>query len=130
MIILHAGNYNFFNFLYIGLCISLLDDGDFGSKTTEDGSVWYKRKGLCLTVGIATLMALGYLCFHTFYSEQDGLKVVPTRSQFDWMVKEMTHVGLGLGALSMVYSFGLGLLKCLWPQDGISRLNRSFKNFL
>ena len=124
-----TGNYNFFNFLFIGLCISLLDDGDFGSKTTEDGSVWYKRKGLCLTVGIATLTALGYLCFHTFYSEQDGLKVVPTRSQFDWMVKEMTHVGLGLGALSMVYSFGLGLLKCLWPQDGISRLNRSFKNF-
>jgi len=127
--IMLTGNYNFFNFLYIGLCISLLDDTDLGKKRDPKPC---QRSGFSLVATMSTLAGLTYLCFLTFYSPtvRGGLKVVPSRNQFDRMVSDLTPIGLGLGVLSMAYSFGMGLIKCLWPQEAMSRLNRTFGNFI
>jgi len=138
--IMLTGNYNFFNFLYLALCLSLLDDGDFrksiGLKPVSNcfGSSRFQRRGFTLATSLATFAALAYLTMKSFYLPARGtkgpeLKVVPSRDKFDTAVTEMTYIGLGLATVSMAYSFLLALARCAWPQDAASRLSRSFVNF-
>ena len=78
-----SGNYNFFNFLYLALCLSLLDDGDFrksiGLKPVSNcfGSSRFQRRGFTLATSLATFAALAYLTMKSFYLPARGTKVWP-----------------------------------------------------
>ena len=77
-----SGNYNFFNFLYLALCLSLLDDGDFrksiGLKPVSNcfGSSRFQRRGFTLATSLATFAALAYLTMKSFYLPARGTKVL------------------------------------------------------
>jgi len=134
VVIMLTGNYNFFNFLYISLCISLLDDSDFESHKIQSQQP-PKESRLLKSLGhlntIVTMAALAFASYKCFYDPVKGqLKVTFSRTDFDKFVSDATPVGLALGALSMCLAFVASVLKAAWPQDTPSRLTKSLTHFL
>ena len=114
--IMLTGNYNFFNFLYIALCFSLLDDAGLGGKKQP-----FKVLNVILNFLTAVFLISGLAL--AFYHPDQGLTVVPTKSQFDNMVTVGASVGLALGALSLILAFFTATMKIFFPTDAVSRLS-------
>ena len=120
--IMFTGNYNFFNLLYIGLCISLKDDSWFRKKYGHSSPLVAKIFNALVYFG---LICVWYFLAAEFKPEGDGikmdLKLGFTKSDFNLFMTNFTLLGIILGLISLIFSALLSIYKSLNPQDIYNR---------
>ena len=137
IVIMLTGNYNFFNFLFIGLCISLMDDS------------WFRKNNLMESYGLTSkipkmINMVGFIGIAYFWYilaldvKTDGksgsltldLSLKFTKADFNRFMTEFTFLGVVLGGISLAFSALLTLYKCLNPQDVYNRNSWFFRRII
>ena len=127
--IMLTGNYNFFNLLYIGLCVSLMDDswmrrrnGEEISK--EDSNSRSASKTADIIGNLINISFVGALIYYTFIYfikfENGSVDVLVkfTKKEFDWFVSDVgTPYGIILGGSALTFSFLISLYKSIMSFD-------------
>ena len=137
IVIMLTGNYNFFNLLFIGLCVSLMDDSWFSRKIGMENygftSKIPKMVNLAGCMGIAYLWYILALDIKT--DQQSGsltldLNLKFTKTDFNRFMTEFTFLGVVLGGLSLAFSALLTLYKGLNPPDVYNRNSGFFRKMI
>ena len=123
--IMLTGNYNFFNILYIGLCVSLMDDSWFKQRSMDDSSSNDNEssnqsriadvigKGInFLFVGILVYFTAIYFFKYENYSVHIAVRF--TKSEFATFVSNIgSPYGIMLGGMALTCSFIISLYKSI-----------------
>lgn len=124
--IMATGNYNFFNLLFIALCVSLMDDSWIrkGDGVVKSSS-WIVSKLILLFNLIATSAIVYIACVYFVKLSNDGTlmfepKINFSKKQFAKFVTSSTKVGIILGGMSLASASVLALYKSLFPSDEFS----------
>ena len=127
--IMLTGNYNFFNLLYIGLCISLMDDSWLRRRNVEnnkdDNSENLRPSRTANVIGnlinLVFVAALVYFTIIYFFKYNNGIldvSVTFTKPEFEKFVSDIgTHYGIILGGTALAFSFIISLYKSIVPVD-------------
>ena len=117
IVIMLSGNYNFFNFLYIALCLSLADDSWIQTKQSFPKQHALIRCFSCLC------HALFYSSLGIIISKLFGIQLNPdftidsqiefTRQSFDLFLSYSVPAGVLLGAVGLFYSILISLYNSL-----------------
>jgi hypothetical protein len=131
--IMVTGNYNFFNLLYIGLCISLIDDSWLRRRNIENNEdknseVVSPSRTANMIGNLINLVFVGSLIYFTiinFFKYNNGIldvSVTFTKSQFEKFVSDIgTPYGIILGGTALAFSFIISLFKSIVPVDHTSQ---------
>ena len=121
--IMLTGNYNFFNLLYIGLCVSLMDDS-WMRRNKDDLRVMSNSNrsskvadiiGNAINfVFIGALIYYTFIYFVTFKNGTVDVSVKFTKKEFDWFISDIgTPYGIILGGAALTFSFVISLWKSI-----------------
>jgi len=116
-----AGNYNFFNFLFLALCLSLADDTWISSREETVQPRHLVRTCLCCVLHLTTYLTLGWLI-----SQALNLTITPqltldsslafSAADFDWFLSYAVPTGLLLGGISLAWAGIMSLHRALQEQ--------------
>ena len=115
IVIMATGNYNFFNFLYMSLCLSLADDSWFQNRLRQP-----KQHALlgciCCLGHILFYVGVGLVINHLFRIRLTSdftvhSQVDFTRQSFDLFLTYAVPTGVVLGAIGLTYSILISLYK-------------------
>ena len=123
--IMLTGNYNFFNLLYIGLCVSLMDDSWFKKRSNDSSSndnETSKQSRIADFIGNGiNLMFVGILVYFSaiyFFKYENGsvdIAVRFTKSEFSSFVSNIgSPYGIMLGGTALTCSFIISLYKSIF----------------
>ena len=104
--IMLSGNYNFFNFLYLALCLSLADNSWLEVPTTTPHLL---SSCLCCLIHLATYVALGWAVGQAFNLQFTSSWTVESSvtfstGDFDTFLLYAVPSGIFLGLLSLVWA--------------------------
>ena len=131
--IMLTGNYNFFNLLYIGLCVSLMDDS-WTRRTKEKRNSENNARNTSITADIIgnsiNFLFIGSLVYYTFIyfiNFENGsvdVSVKFTKKEFESFVSNIgTPYGIILGGSALTFSFLISLYKSIVSDEGIEEGN-------
>jgi len=109
VVIMLSGNYNFFNFLFMALCLSLADDSWLTYYNKYEKPQHLVTKCICCLLHLLVFSLVGFLVgqmFNIRVTKQFVIEsnVAFTEKQFDDFVANAVPVGIGLGILGLVYA--------------------------
>lgn len=136
VVIMLTGNYNFFNLLFIALCISLFDDSWISRRSHYliESSGFYSRISQ-----LFNLISYGLIlyCCHRYLIDvnfdnglQIDLNVKFSKADFAVFMENATVFGIILGGISLAFSALLTLYKCLNPSCIIARRQSYFQRLI
>lgn len=113
VMIMLSGNYNFFNFLYLALCLSLADNSWLEVPSTPPHLL---SSCLCCIIHLATYVALGWAvgqAFHLQFTSSWTVEssVAFSTADFGTFLSYAVPTGLILGLLSLVWAAMISLRK-------------------
>ncbi|XP_017878453.1 lipase maturation factor 2-like [Ceratina calcarata] len=127
--IIATGNYNFFNFLTICLCISLLDDQFFYKKKARSDSTSNSTKFLstitCIAVYAAIVFAT-YVYYNLRITDTWTIQcdIAFTQEQFNYVLSQAIPVSICIGIISLIILAIRAIVASLSTAKGIR--NKTF----
>jgi len=120
IVIMLSGNYNFFNLLFIGLCLSLADDS-WLSQTVKSSSHPIKYCAWCL-FHLASCLILGWFigqCVNFNINDDFTIdaSLAFSKQDFDIFLSYSVPAGLVLGGIGLTWSVAVGLMKTNGPRS-------------
>ncbi|KZC09035.1 PREDICTED: lipase maturation factor 2-like [Dufourea novaeangliae] len=120
--IIATGNYNFFNFLTICLCISLLDDQFFYKKKSKHDSnsiVKYLSTILCVSVYAGILYGT-YVYYNLKITENWTIQsnIAFTQEQFDYVLSRAIPISIYIGVASLGFTIADAVVNSLITTKG------------
>ncbi|XP_068973628.1 lipase maturation factor 2-like [Bombus flavifrons] len=121
--IIATGNYNFFNFLTICLCISLLDDQFFYKKKSKNGTyniIESFSTILCIVVYGGIFYAT-YVYYNLRISDNWTIQsdIAFTQEQFDYVLSRTIPISISIGIISLAFTVVNALVTSLLAIKGI-----------
>jgi len=124
VMIMLSGNYNFFNFLYLALCLSLADDSWFIPPVhdTKPGPTHPVTSCFCCLFHLSVFGILGWSLVQAFNLKFTSdftisSSVAFTPADFDWFLSQAVPLGLGLGLLSLIWASIISLRRSFDARD-------------
>ncbi|CAL7934808.1 unnamed protein product [Xylocopa violacea] len=121
--IIATGNYNFFNFLTICLCISLLDDQFFYRKKSKTSSINFIS---CFSTALCILVYAGiFYATCTYYnlrlSDDWTIQsdIAFTQEQFDYVLSRAIPISIYIGITSLGFMVANAIVTSLLTVKGI-----------
>lgn len=130
--IIATGNYNFFNFLTICLCTSLLDDQFFykrKSKSTSFNFTKYLSTILCILV-YAGIFYGTYVYYNLRISDNWTIQsdIAFTQEQFDHVLSRVIPISIYIGVISLGITVANAIVASLLAVKGLK--NKIFTTFI
>ncbi|XP_076239809.1 lipase maturation factor 2 [Calliopsis andreniformis] len=130
--IIATGNYNFFNFLTICLCISLLDDQFFYKKKSKNvtyDAINYLSTILCVLVYMRILYGT-YVYYDLRITDNWTIQsnITFTQEQFDYVLSRAILISIYIGVASLGFTIADAIVNSLLTVKGIR--NKIFTTFV
>ncbi|CAK9830486.1 Lipase maturation factor 2 [Anthophora retusa] len=130
--IIATGNYNFFNFLTICLCISLLDDQFFYKRKAKNNSYNLTK---CFSTILCILVYSGilyttYVYYNLRISDNWTIQsdIAFTQEQFDYVLSGAIPISIYMGVISLGFTMANAIVVSLLGMKGIR--NKIFTTFV
>ena len=122
--IMLSGNYNFFNFLYLALCLSLADNSWLEVPSSPPHLL---SSCLCCLIHLATYVALGWAVGQAFHLQFTSSWTVESSvafspADFETFLSYAVPSGLILGLLSLVWAALISLHKATKTKSPLTSL--------
>ncbi|XP_041367323.1 lipase maturation factor 2-like isoform X2 [Gigantopelta aegis] len=128
VLIILTGNYNFFNLLTIVLCVSLLDDGFFKSKSATKKSLPWSGVKTVAEI-ITPLVVLGYIGYQTV--KYFNLQLNPdfsikssiafTEPEFTKFLQFVLPITILMGIATLGYEIVIAIIRSCMEEEGVLR---------
>ncbi|OAD57121.1 Lipase maturation factor 2 [Eufriesea mexicana] len=130
--IIATGNYNFFNYLTICLCISLLDDQFFYKKKSKNDSyniINLFSTLLCIVV-YGGIFYVTYVYYNLRISDNWTIQsdIAFTKEQFDYVLSQTIPISIYIGIISLAFTVIKAIVISLLAVKGIQ--NKIFTTFV
>ncbi|KAK2582003.1 hypothetical protein KPH14_002436 [Odynerus spinipes] len=103
--IIATGNYNFYNFLIICLCISLLDDHIFNGKKHKNSNNIINRQSVLLCILVYAGILYGMCTYYNIQVSNNWTiqsKIAFTQKQFNQILSYLIPISIFIGVVSLI----------------------------